>query len=219
MKIAAILVLSCVLGTVYGCAEKGQSTQIEKKISKATPQKVTVEAQPKKVATSQPVKATRPGKLPPGHPPMNKGTATKGATSRPAASRPASAPVAQQIGPPGIIKGRVEISEALRGKVKAGTTLFISVRRFEGEGKRGMIMAAKKLPVGGASLFPLDFTISQRDVMMGGTKLNGAVTLAARIDQDGDAISKQAGDIEGAHEGSIVVGKGTGSIMLNALRQ
>jgi hypothetical protein len=218
MKLTTILALSCVLGSAYGCAEKGQSTQIEKKISKATPQKVTAQAAPKKVATSQPIKAKPAGKLPPGHPPMNKGAA-KGAASRPAASRPASAPVAQQIGPPGIIKGRVEISEALRGKVKAGTTLFISVRRFEGEGKRGMIMAAKKLPVGGASLFPLDFTISQRDVMMGGTKLNGSVTLAARIDQDGDAISKQAGDIEGTHKGSIFVGKGTGSILLDTLRQ
>lgn len=218
MKLTTILALSCTLGTGFGCAEKGQSTQSEKKISKATPQKVTAKAAPSKPATSQPYTAKPAGKLPPGHPPMNK-AAAKANTSKPAASRPTSAPAAQQIGPPGIIKGRVEISEALRAKVKAGTTLFISVRRFEGKGKRGMIMAAKKLPVGGASLFPLDFTISQRDVMMGGTKLNGPVTLAARIDQDGDAISKQPGDIEGAHKGSIVVGKGTGSIMLDTLRQ
>ena len=228
MKMTHVLALACLLGTVYGCAEKGKSTQIEKKISKATPQKVTAKAVPNKAATSQPakarsaasqpVKAKPAGKLPPGHPPMNQGAA-KGRATGSAASRPTSAPVAKQIGPPGIIKGRVEISEALRSKVKGGTTLFISVRRFEGEGKRGMIMAAKKLPVGGASLFPLDFTISQRDVMMGGTKLSGPVTLAARIDQDGDAISKQPGDIEGAHKGSIVVGKGVGSIMLDVLRQ
>lgn len=218
MKITTVLALSCLLGGAFGCAEKGQSTQIEKKISKATPQKVTAQAVPTKPATSQPVKAKPSGKLPAGHPPMNK-TAPKGATSRPASSRPTSAPATKSIAAPGIIKGRVEISEALRARVKGGTTLFISVRRFEGEGKRGMIMAAKKLPVGGASLFPLDFTISQRDVMMGGTKLSGPVTLAARIDQDGDAISKQPGDIEGAHKGSIVVGKGTGSIMLDVLRQ
>ena len=82
-----------------------------------------------------------------------------------------------------------------------------------------MIMAAKKLPIGGASLFPLDFTVTQRDIMMGGTKLSGPVTVSARIDQDGDAISKQPGDIEGAHKGSIVVGKGQASITLDVLRQ
>ena len=218
MKFTRILGAVCLVAMSFGCAEKGQSTQVEKKISKATPQKVTVKSSAKPVPSSQPVKAKTPGKLPAGHPPTGK-SAKKAPSSRPAASQPTSARAAKPIGAPGIIKGRVEITEALRARVKAGTTLFISVRRFEGEGKRGMIMAAKKLPIGGASLFPLDFTISQRDVMMGGTKLTGPVSLAARIDQDGDAISKQPGDIEGAHKGSIVVGQGKASIMLNVLRQ
>ena len=218
MNFTTTLGFACLVALTFGCAEQGQPTQVDKKISKAAPQKVTAKSNAKPVATSQPVKAKTPGKLPAGHPPTGK-SAKKPAASQPAASRPTSAPAAKPIGAPGIIKGRVEISEALRARVKAGTTLFISVRRFEGEGKRGMIMAAKKLPVGGASLFPLDFTVSQRDVMMGGTKLTGPVSLAARIDQDGDAISKQPGDIEGAHKGSIVVGRGTASIMLDVLRQ
>ena len=80
-------------------------------------------------------------------------------------------------------------------------------------------MAAKKFPVGNATIFPLDFTVTQRDVMMGGTQLAGSVSVSARVDQDGDAISKQAGDIEGAHKGPVVVGQNPASIMLNVLRQ
>ena len=102
----------------------------------------------------------------------------------------------QNVQAPGVIKGRIELTEELRSRVKPGTTLFVSVRRFAGPNQRGMIMAAKKIPVGGASQF-LWITVTQRDVMMGNTRLAVPVTLSARIDQDGDAISKQAGDIEG----------------------
>ena len=55
--------------------------------------------------------------------------------------------------------------------------------------------------------------------MMGGTKLVGPVSVAARIDQDGDAISKQPGDIEGSHKGMVQVGKDRASITLDVLRQ
>lgn len=201
----------------FGCADKGKPTTVEKKISTAAPQKVTAKEQAvpqKELATPSEAPAKE---LPKGHPPT--GTKTASPTSRPNASRPTSQPSQTKLVAPGIIKGRVEIAESLRDRVKSGTTLFISVRRYSGEGQRGMIMAAKKLPVGGPALFPLDFSVSQRDVMMGGTKLNGPVTVSARIDQDGDAISKQPGDIEGEHKGHIVVGQGRASIVLDVLRQ
>ena len=224
----------CAVAALFGCAEKGKPTTnpSDKTISKAAPQKVIPTSPSGVQPTNQP--SSRPTgsktKLPPGHPPtngpttkapaLNKGKATP--TSRPTSaptSRPTSAPAGGGIGAPGIIKGRIDITEELRSKLKPGTTLFISVRRFAGEGKKGMIMAAKKYPVGNASIFPLNFTVTQRDVMMGGTKLVGPVSVTARVDQDGDAISKQAGDIEGAHKGSIMVGKDSASIMLNVLRQ
>ncbi|MCB9545408.1 MAG: hypothetical protein H6706_05870 [Myxococcales bacterium] len=81
--------------------------------------------------------------------------------------------------------------------MKAGTVLFIMVRRDEGEGQRGMILAAKKLPVSGADMFPLDFEVTGRDVMMQGTRLWGPVRVEARVDTDGDALSKLPGDLTG----------------------
>ena len=91
-------------------------------------------------------------------------------------------------------------------KVKAGSTLFIIVRRDAGEGKKGMMLAAKKIPVTGAAMFPLSYTVTPKDVMMAGTILNGPVRVSARIDQDGDAISKQPGDVTGKAKAVIKVG-------------
>lgn len=220
LKFAVVFAFTASLG----CAEKGKPAkdQSEKKISKAAPQKVTPTSTPV-ATTSRPTSrpaANKQGRLPPNHPPMG-GPAVPAPPLQKAkgpTSGPTSAPNTGG-GAPGIIRGRIQITEALRSRVKPGTTLFVSIRRFEGAGKRGMIMAAKKFPVGSATIFPLDFTVSQRDVMMGGTKLLGPVTVSARIDQDGDAISKQPGDIEGSHKGSLVVGKGSASVMLDVLRQ
>ena len=241
LKTNHLVIATIVAMGLWACAEKGKSTKPKaaKKISKATAQKVSA-AQPAVEKTSA-KPASRPSsrpansQLPPGHPPAaNKGlppghppAANKGlppghppstGSANPAGAAPHGGSI-QNVQAPGVIKGRIELTEELRSRVKPGTTLFVSVRRFAGPNQRGMIMAAKKIPVGGASQFPLDFTVTQRDVMMGNTRLAGPVTLSARIDQDGDAISKQAGDIEGEHKGALEVGKGRATILLNALRQ
>jgi len=128
------------------------------------------------------------GTLPPGHPP----------TSQPAASQPTKG---------GTLMGTITVIDALKEKVKKGSVLFIIVRRDEGEGRRGMMLAAKKVPVQSASLFPLTYVITPLDVMMQGTVLTGPVRIEARIDQDGDAISKQPGDIVGAFAKGAKVGE------------
>ena len=69
-----------------------------------------------------------------------------------------------------------------------------------------MLLAAKKIPVTGGAIFPFAYTVTPQDVMMAGTILNGNVRVEARIDQDGDAISKQPGDITGAMKGAQKVG-------------
>ena len=142
-------------------------------------------SQPASMPTSMP--AAR-GALPPGHPP----------TSQPAGTQPAKNAT---------LKGRITLIDALKEKVKPGSVLFIIIRRDEGEGRRGMMLAAKKVPVTGASLFPLTYVITPLDVMMQGTTLAGPVRIEARIDQDGDAISKQPGDIVGALAKGAKVGQ------------
>ena len=78
-----------------------------------------------------------------------------------------------------------------------------------------MILAAKKINVTGAQLFPLKYVLTPRDVMMQGTVLAGHVRLYARLDQDGDAMSKQPGDVTGFAEGVKTVGDKSVDFMLD----
>jgi hypothetical protein len=153
-------------------------------------------SQPTSMPASMPV---RPGALPPGHPP----------TSQPAGSQPTKG---------GTLTGKITLIEALKDKVKKGSVLFIIVRRDEGEGRRGMMLAAKKVPVTGAAQFPMTYVVTPLDVMMKGTTLAGPVRIEARIDQDGDAISKQPGDLVGVlAQGAKVGQKGLDFALDNTL--
>ena len=54
----------------------------------------------------------------------------------------------------GSIAGTIKLAPGLEKNVKAGQALFI-LRRDAGEGKKGMILAAKKINVTGAQMFRL----------------------------------------------------------------
>jgi len=153
-----------------------------------------------KKPSSQP--AAIPAKLP--HAPSSQQTIGK------------AAPTSQANGPAvsGFIYGQLKIDEALKSKVKAGSILFVIVRRYAPEGQKGMMIAATKLEGITAGSFPLKYVVKQADAMMG-APLVGKVSVSARIDQDGDAISKQPGDIIGTAEGSIMVGVNPVVITLN----
>ena len=149
---------------------------------------------------SQPANPHAAGSQPAGSQPAGSQPAgSQPAGSQPAGSQPAGDPAAAagtaQVS--GALAGTIALSDSLKGDVKAGAVLFIIVRRDEGEGKRGMMIAAKKLPVPNADIFPLQYIVTGRDVMMAGTKLFGPVKVEARIDNDGDALSKNPGDIVG----------------------
>ena len=153
-------------------------------------------SQPTSRPTSQPAsmpayRSTQPGgALPAGHPP------TGGAKTQAAAPS----------GPAGNLSGKITLAPDQAANIKPGSVLFIIVRRDAGEGQRGMLLAAKKIPVTGAKMFPYSYMVTPKDVMMAGTVLNGSVRVEARVDQDGDAISKQPGDIVGGAKGAHQVG-------------
>ena len=162
------------------------------RLVKAVKVKGPAESQPmKKVAGSQPMKKAVAGSQP-----------MKAAGSQPA-SRAAAAPSA---GPPGAVEGQIQLSKDLAKGVKEGSMIFIIARRDVGPDKRGMLIAAQKRPIKAAD-FPLKYKLTQRDVMMQGSVLNGKVRIEARIDQDGDAISKTPGDITGKAHDVVSVGQ------------
>ena len=154
----------------------------------------------------------QPTSLPAGHP---QPAQPKHPTSQPSA-HPSSQPTSQ--GQPvlsGFIYGEISITEEMKAKVKAGSVLFVIVRRYAPEGQKGMMIAATKQDGVTAAQFPLRFVVKQSDAMMG-APLAGKVKVSVRIDQDGDAISKQPGDIIGQAKEAVMVGVNPVAIELNS---
>lgn len=140
--------------------------------------------------TSQPMMAgAANGQMPAGHPPIG-------------ANQAGAAPA----GPGGKVSGTITLDPARAADVKAGAALYIIVRRDAGEGQKGMLIASKKVEVTGPGMFPLNYEVGPENVMMGGNSLDGQVRVEARVDQDGDAISKSPGDVVGAKAGAVTVG-------------
>ena len=117
---------------------------------------------------------------------------TPGLPPSPEQARPAQrgAPsVAAESGPP--IEGTVRLAEGLEGRVPAGAVLFIIARR----GGSGPPLAVKRIREPG---FPLDFTLGPDDRMIQSIPFVGPLQITARVDSDGNATSRNPGDLSGA---------------------
>ncbi|MCA9537936.1 MAG: hypothetical protein KC620_03560 [Myxococcales bacterium] len=145
------------------------------------------------------------GAMPAGHPPTGAMPVGHPPTGEMPAGHPPTGGMPAMPGG-GSIAGSITLSPEQKDKVKAGSVLFIIVRKDEGEGARGMLIAAKKIPVTGPEMFPVAYSVTDADVMMQGSALAGSVRVEARVDQDGDAISKAPGDVIGAHGKGVQVG-------------
>lgn len=107
------------------------------------------------------------------------------------------------VGP--TISGTIVIDEALYGAQPANAMLFIIARKQP----TGPPLAVLRIP--GPS-FPLAFELSQAQVMIPTLKFEGEVKLSARLDSDGNAMTKLPGDLVG--EVSTVVPVGSSGVML-----
>ncbi len=130
------------------------------------------------------------GGMPAGHPPVGD-TAQAGGTM-PAGHPPAGEPKGA-IDPSQRITGTIELSPALKDKVKPGDAIFLSVRQDQG-GAPGPLVAVDKLTAGA---WPLKFDIDGSKAMSGGSSFVGKVFVVVRVDKDGDAMTKQPGDVTG----------------------
>ena len=175
-----------------------QSTQAKNKSS------TTTEANPSsernKIAAGWP-KGQTPSQKKPGRKPTKP---TSQPTSRPS-SYPSSQPTSQPTALGGVIHGEITIKPELLSKIKTNSIMFVIVRRYAPKGQKGMMIAAIKVENIRADRFPLRYAVTPKDAMMG-APLAGKVQVSARIDQDGDAISKQPGDLIGSAEKAVMVG-------------
>ena len=100
---------------------------------------------------------------------------------------PAAAAVAAPAGDP--IGGTIRLADGL--SAPSGAVLFIIARRGEG----GPPLAVKRV-VG--ARFPLDFTLGPEDRMIAAMPFQGPLSVTARVDGDGNAMSRSPGDLQGA---------------------
>lgn len=111
------------------------------------------------------------------------------ATAPPRATAPAPAPEAK----PGTVAGT--IASARPELAKPGTAIFISAK----SASDGRMLAVDKLIYDGQALA---FVLDERAVMMPGA-LEGDVIVTARYDQDGDAMTREPGDLTGEARATV----------------
>jgi cytochrome c-type biogenesis protein CcmH len=108
------------------------------------------------------------------------------------------------------IGGTISLAPQLRGRLTAGATLFIILRKGPGPP-----FAVKR--IGGPS-FPVRYRVGPGDVMMAGTPFEGEVTVSARVSGTGGAGPAQPGDLEGDHPGPVAVGARGVDIVISRIR-
>jgi len=97
----------------------------------------------------------------------------------------AGAPAAADVPSGAPIRGRVVTGP---GVAAGGEGVLFVIARSQ---PAGPPLAVKRLPIGP---FPLEFEIGPEDVMIQGLPFAGPITLTARIDRDGNPMTREPGD-------------------------
>jgi cytochrome c-type biogenesis protein CcmH len=106
-------------------------------------------------------------------------------------------PAVADAGP--AIRGTLELAPELAGSVPRGGVLFLVARNPQG----GPPVAVKR--IAGPS-FPMAFEIGPGDRMIQSIPFAGPLLLTARVDGDGNATSREPGDLSGAAPGPVEPG-------------
>jgi len=89
------------------------------------------------------------------------------------------------------LRGTITLAPDLERKVPAGAILFLIARKGEGGGPP---LAVKRVE---SPTFPMDFTIGPDDRMIKAMPFAGPLQLSARLDADGNAMTRAPGDLQG----------------------
>jgi hypothetical protein len=146
-------------------------------------------------------------------PPLDPGAAPSAPAAAPSApaaapSVPATAPSAAAAAAPepsaeapaadnpgASITGSIVLSPAIaKAKPKGGTLYLVARRISDNPTARGTLIAVRKLP---ATKFPLPFSLTAADMPFQNGPFDGDLVLTARIDQDGDPLTHEKGDVYG----------------------
>lgn len=97
------------------------------------------------------------------------------------------------------IEGTAELETGRETRTGTGAVLYIVARPAGAQG--GPPLAVKRIV---APAFPVSFSLGPGDVMIKGTAFEGPMNLTARLDSDGDPLTREAGEPAGAHDGNPV---------------
>ena len=101
--------------------------------------------------------------------------------------------------PNGEIEGQIDVSAELASKAKEGDPIFLIARNAA----TGGTIAVARLIV--PKKFPIPFKLTGANVMIPGRSLAGKVRVLARLDKDGEAMTKKPGDLVGEVEHLVEV--------------
>ncbi len=108
--------------------------------------------------------------------------------------------------PPPTISGTINIAPELAKDVTPNFVLFVTARAADAP-PFGPPIAAHRVT---NLTFPLQYTVTQKDVFFEGVILEGKVNVYAKLDKDGNAGPPEPGDLEGEHKGNPVMVGATG---------
>ena len=106
------------------------------------------------------------------------------------------------------VRGTLRLAPELEGKVPGGAILFVIAR----VGPAGPPTAVLRIP---DPEFPLDFAIGPEHRMMEQMPFAGPFTLTARVDGDGNAMTRNPGDLQGAAAGTHMPGDADAELVLD----
>jgi len=115
--------------------------------------------------------------------------------TRAEAGGPAPAVSRLAAGAGGPIQGRIEIAPELAKAAPGGGVLFVIARPQGARG--GPPLAVLRIS---SPSFPLDFSIGPENVMIPSMRFEGAISLSARLDADGNAMTRGGTDLSSAVE-------------------
>ncbi len=117
---------------------------------------------------------------------------------------------------PGEISGEIKISDALKKSLKKGGTVFILAKRPESGAKMNPPVAVLKVD---NPTFPLKFTLTSKNVMLGSSEFKGPLEITARYSPSGDAMDKSGPQGTDESHKSVDVGQSGILIELKELKK
>ncbi len=102
-------------------------------------------------------------------------------------------PVAATEATSAAIEGTLELAPDLVGRVPQGAVLYLVARTAQG----GPPLAVVRVP---SPRFPMRFSIGPDDRMNQSMPFAGELLITARVDTDGNAMTRSPGDLQGASE-------------------